>query len=145
MTILGEGAASVSKLQEEEVDDEEAVFPPRVKIWMKQNDLSMEQLRQIFHFHGGAIEIIQLPGDNKKDKVIAAYILTGISNYLLSGEQRFDDAPARVLSERFAVYDSTNHAKYAKAGKEFVGSKEAGWTLTHQGLKHAATLIKGLS
>jgi hypothetical protein len=144
MTVLGEEA--IRPVQPEPVPIPEAEnLPLRVRNWMRQNDISMQQLQQVFHIENGTAEIIaEIPGRNNKEKVRNAYVLTGISNFLVAGEQRFDDVAARALCERFGLYDSTNHAKYVKGGNEFTGSRERGWTVTIPGLKAAATLIKDI-
>lgn len=144
MTLLGEETTKqpTASLAENEVEGSEAL-PLRVRTWMRQNDLSMEDLQQVFHIENGSIEIIaEIPGRSNREKVRNAYILTGISSLLSTGEQRFDDAAARGLCEKFGIYDSTNHSKYMKDGNEFTGSRERGWTVTIPGLRAAAQIIK---
>ena len=145
MTLLGEETMrqAVGSPAETEIEDSEAL-PPRAKTWMRQNDLSMDDLEQVFHFENGSIEIIaEIPGRSNREKVRNAYILTGISSLLTTGELRFDDSVARGLCERVAIYDSTNHSKYMKDGNEFTGSRERGWTVTIPGLRAAAQIVKG--
>lgn len=146
MTLLGEsGAAEAESVDRRSVEGMETM-PARVRSWLRQNSLSIEQVEQVFHINNNEVEIIaEIPGRNNKEKVRAAYILTGISNFLLTGEQRFDDVAARALCERVGIYDSTNHAKYMKGGNEFVGSRNAGWTLTAPGLRQGAIFISELS
>jgi hypothetical protein len=146
MTLLGEEAikAPVASAEQSQPDGAETL-PPRVRTWMRQNDLSMDELQQVFHVENGTVEIIaEIPGKNNKEKVRNAYILTGVSTFLLTGEQRFDDATARGLCEKVGIYDSTNHAKYMKDGSKFMGSREKGWTVTIPGLKAGANLVKGI-
>ena len=146
MTLLGEEAigAPITSVEQGRPDGTEAL-PPRVRTWMRQNDLSMSELEQVFHLDSGTVEIIaEIPGKSKKEKVRNAYILTGVSTFLVTGEQRFDDATARGLCERVAIYDPTNHSKYIKEGNEFTGSRERGWTVTIPGLKAGANLVKGI-
>jgi hypothetical protein len=144
MTLLGEEATKPPQADVAQGDGEDVeTLPPRVKTWMRQNNLSMQELQQTFHIENGTIEIIaEIPGKNNKEKVRNAYILTGISNFILAGEQRFDDTAARALCERVGIYDSTNHSKYMKIGNEFTGSRERGWTVTIPGLKTGANLVK---
>jgi len=145
MTLLGEEAIKgpSATAKHDELDGAETL-PARVKTWMRQSDLSMDQLQQVFHIENGLVEIIaEIPGKNNKEKVRNAYILTGVSNFLLTGEQRFDDTSARRLCERVGIYDPTNHSKYMK-GSEFTGSRVRGWTVTVPGLKAGAALIKGI-
>jgi hypothetical protein len=144
MTLLGEETVKSEVADTDHVESEEAMaFPPRVRTWMRQNDLSVGALQNTFHVENGAAEFIaEAPGSTNKDKVRNAYILTGISNFLVTGDQRFDDAAARAFCVRFGFYDRTNHSKYIKGGNEFTGTRERGWTLTIPGLKAGANLIK---
>lgn len=146
MTLLGE---ETIKPEQESTEvpgsDEMASLSARARSWMRQNNLSTEQLQQTFLIQDGAFEIIAtIPGKNNKEKVRNAYILSGLSHFMATGEQRFDDAGARALCERHGFYDSTNHAKYLKDGNEFAAtaSRERAWTLTPSGLRAAANLIK---
>jgi hypothetical protein len=144
MTLLGEGAMNAHVVSAEPSQSDGAeTLPPRVRTWMRQNDLSMDELQQVFHVENGTVEIIaEIPGKNNKEKVRNAYVLVGIANFLRAGDQKFDDVDARGLCERFGIYDSTNHSKYMKGGNEFTGSREKGWTLTMPGLKVGANLVK---
>jgi hypothetical protein len=146
MTLLGEEAISppATSVEQGQPDGTETL-PSRVRTWMRQNDLSMDELQQLFHVENGIVEIIaEIPGKNRREKVRNAYVLTGVSTFLLTGEQRFEDVTARGLCERVGIYDSTNHAKYMKDGNEFTGSREKGWTITIPGLKAGANLVKGI-
>jgi len=144
MTLLGEEKIKPPRADVTQGDDEDlGTLSPRVKTWMRQNNLSMQELQQAFHIENGLAEIIaEIPGKNNKEKVRNAYILTGVSNFILAGEQKFDDTTARALCERVGIYDSTNHSKYMKIGNEFTGSRERGWTVTIPGLKAGANLVK---
>lgn len=147
MTLLGEEAISSSHLDVGRTDDEALErIHVRARSWMRQNGISVDQLAEAFLIGDENVEIIgAIPGPNNKEKVRNTYVLTGVSLFLLTGEQRFDDAAARSLCERFAFYDPTNHSKYMKDQKEFTGSRERGWILTMPGLKTAARLIKEMS
>ena len=146
MTLLGEEAVKRPSTEVEQGEPAGGeVMLPRVKTWMRQNDLSMDELQQVFHIENGTVEIIaEIPGKSNREKVRNAYILTGVSSFLSTGEQRFDDTAARGLCERVGIYDSTNHSKYMKDGNEFTGSRERGWTVTIPGLKAGASLVKGI-
>jgi hypothetical protein len=146
MTLLGEEVVKIPHPGAEQggVSGAEGLNV-RAKSWMRQNNLSMEQLEQTFLIQDEAVEVIAtVPGNNNKEKVRNAYVLTGISQFLRTGDQRFDDSVARSLCERLGFYDRTNHAKYMKGGNEFTGSKESGWTVTIPGLKAGANLIKDI-
>jgi hypothetical protein len=150
LTLLGEvSSASARKVDEHEdslVSDGEGISS-RARSWMRQNDLLAEQLSHVFHFGSNGVEIIasEIPGKANRDKVRNAYVLLGVAGFLGSGETKFDDKAARALCERYGFYDQTNHMKYMKGGNEFTGSKDAGWTVTAPGLKHAAVVIKQLA
>jgi hypothetical protein len=147
LTLLGE-TASDSRQDESKVHDDEAAngLSARARAWLRQNSLSIEQLQHTFLIENGAVELIAtIPGKSNREKVRNAYVLFGISNYLIAGEQRFDDQGARALCEGLGIYDHTNHAKYLKGGDEFSGSRERGWILTPVGMKHGANLIASLA
>jgi hypothetical protein len=86
------------------------------------------------------------PGSSTKVKTINAYILTGISKLLATGEAKFDDESGRAVCESMGCFDKTNHSKFVKEkGNVSGGSKGSGWTLTGPGLKSGADLIKALA
>jgi len=99
-------------------------------------------------FESGKIESViasDIPGKNKKEKNLNAYLLTGIGQYISTGDTSFDDKTARALCTTFACYDSTNHAVYMKGkGNELTGSKENDWKVTAPGLKKGALLVKDI-
>ncbi|MDP2621156.1 MAG: hypothetical protein Q8P46_13465 [Hyphomicrobiales bacterium] len=129
------------------VGGEPSDLPLRTRTWLKQNQLSMEQVEQVFHLEGEDVDVIaaEIPGKFNKEKVRNAYILVGIARMLTSGEAKFDDKVARAFCEQHGFYDHTNHMKYMKGGNEFTGTKAKGWTLTSPGLKRGAELVKELS
>lgn len=147
MTLLGEEEIRPSRPEHEATSvSDSGSLPGRAVSWMRQNELSLEQLQHAFLIADGSVEIItQPPGSSYREKVRSAYILTGIANLLRSGDQKFDDADARTLCERNGIYDPTNHSKYVKGGNEFTGSREKGWILSMPGLKAGANLIKQVS
>lgn len=146
MALLGEEI----KEPKEEADSgasEGTEMPARVRAWIKQNALSMDEIQQVFHqSEEGVSFIADVPGKSNKEKVLNSYLLTGISMFLQTGDPKFDDKAAKALCESTGCFDSTNHAKYLKdKGNEFTGSKEKGWSLTSPGLKRGAQLVKELS
>lgn len=146
--LLGDDPPSlVARSEVTHPADNDDRFSPRAKAWMKQNELSSSDILQVFHPGIDGVEIIaaEIPGTNNREKVRNAYVMLGIGKLLSSGESLFDDREARAVCERFGIYDQTNHSKYMKAGNEFVGSKERGWTVTAPGLKHGGKLIKELA
>lgn len=150
LTLLGEQSEGIGKGSPKELEGDggsAGSLPARAQGWMKQNDVSIAQLQQVFHFADGEVKFIaaEIPGKNKREKVRNAYVLLGTARLLSSGDAKFDDKAARSLCEDYGVYDQTNHMKYMKGGNEFTGSKDRGWTLTAPGLKHGAVLVKGLS
>jgi hypothetical protein len=123
-------------------------LPQKAQIWMKQNGITEQQLQQVFHLDGGSAEVIaaDIPGKNKKEKTLNAYVLIGLSRLLSSGDAAFDDKSARALCISSGCYDASNHAATMKGkGNAFTGTKDGGWTLTAPGLKHSAELVKSLS
>jgi hypothetical protein len=112
--------------------------------WMKKYSISKEKLDEVFHVTENAAEVIasKMPGKKRGEQTVNAYVLQGISSYLLSGEPNFDDQSARQLCEQVGCYDYSNHTKYlASKGNLFTGSKKGGWRLTNPGLKHGSDLI----
>lgn len=123
-------------------------MPLRARTWMKQNDLAISELEQVFNVVDGVAEVIapHMPGKNKKEQTLNAYILTGVTKMISTGNSSFSDSEARELCVRSGCYDSGNHAATMKdKGNEFAGTKDKGWMLTAPGLKRAAELIKELS
>lgn len=145
MTLLGEETIKASAPIEEVAIGTERLST-RTRAWMKQNEISMDKLQQTFLIDNDNAEVIAtIPGSNKKEQTRNAYILMGIGRFVLTGEQKFDDASARSLCQRFGFYDSANHAKYTKGNSEFTGSSQSGWTITQPGLKAGAALIKTIA
>ncbi len=151
LTLLGEAAGPprVERPFPEDVktDGEAGGLPSRAQSWVKLNNLTLDQLHQVFHWTSDGVELIvaSLPGKNNRERVRNAYILCGIANLLSTGVATFDDRTARGVCVKLGIYDKTNHMKYMRGGNEFTGAKEKGWTLTAPGLKHAADLIAALA
>jgi hypothetical protein len=122
-------------------------FPAQAKSWMRQYNITEEELQQVFQIEGGRAEIIvsDFAGHNDKERTHAAYALTGVANLLQTGNASFDDKPARQLCKTAGCYNKGNHARYmGDIGNLMMGTKDKGWTLTAPGKKYAAELIKRL-
>lgn len=154
LVLLGE-TSTPTRIEEgasipEDADSERSLsdLPPRARTWMRQHDVSNNELEQVFNVVDGAAEVIasHIPGKNKKEQTLNCYVLTGIAQLITTGNPNFLDNNARNLCVQSGCYDSGNHATTMKGkGSNFSGTKEKGWTLTAPGLKHAALLIKELS
>jgi hypothetical protein len=150
LTILGDvgnGKASTGFGTKGETNLAENLsgLPKPAVQWLKKHGVAEDRLLEYFHIEGQTAEAIALPGNatKKSEQVQNTYLVQGIVGLLSNGEAAFADESARLLSEHFGCYDSTNHAKYMKFGNKIAGSKAAGWKLTAPGLSAAALLIKG--
>ncbi len=129
-------------------DQDGPALAPKVKTWMRSHGITRGQLGEVFHLDDGACEMLpsEAPGKNGKEKTINAYVLTGVSAFLESGEAKFDDKTARDVCRTMGCFNEGNHAYYLKGkGNVLGGSKDSGWTLTGPGLKLGAELIKNLA
>ena len=116
--------------------------------WMKQNNVSSDEIERVFHISEGSAEVIAgtIPGKSKKEQTFNAYILLGLAKFLVSGTPYFEDKEARALCITQGCYDAPNHAtNFKDKGNELAGSKEKGWTVTAPGLKSGANLVKELA
>lgn len=149
MVMLGDAQAPLADTITSLDDDGGGLaLPTKVKVWMKANNLSREQLGQVLHLDGGSCEVLssEPPGKTVKEKTINAYVLTGISAFVQTGEPKFDDKTARDVCRAMGVFNEGNHAYYLKGkGNVLGGTKDSGWTLTGPGLKLGAELIKQLA
>src|SRR5690348_8560958 len=79
LALLGEKAGTLDKSLNDERRDgstpEMESLPPRAKIWVKQNEIGFEELEQVFHLASGGAEVILVPGNNRKEQTLNAYIL----------------------------------------------------------------------
>jgi hypothetical protein len=148
MMFLGEGGPTPSPKGRTNEDDGghagAAGTSSTAKSWMKQNDVTQDELDHVFNFSGdGTFEIIDAPGKSKKEKSLNTYVLTGLGWFLATGERTFDDATARSTCEKIGCYDAANHASYLKdRGNEFTGDKTKGYSMTNPGIKRGAALVK---
>jgi hypothetical protein len=152
LTLLGDEPSDLKKHggKGDDIGDANGsdAFLPKVKAWMKQNTISMDQLEEVFHIADSSAEVIasEIPGNNDKEKTYNVYVLTGIAGFLATGNANFDDKSARALCKSSGCFNTANHAAYlGSRGNEFTGSKEKGWILTAPGLKRGANLIKEIS
>ncbi len=113
---------------------------------MEQNNVSIEELEQVFHIEtdGGTFEIHDVPGKSKKDKTLNTYILTGLGQFLATNAKAFEDALARQFCVEIGCYDRANHATHINKykGSELSGNISKGFTITGTGLKRGAALVK---
>lgn len=148
LTLLGdEGSSPRAPEPRHKADEAGGNLPGRAQAWMGQNNVSLDELEQVFQIEQGKVEVIapEVPGKNEK-KTYAAYVLTGVSKLLASGEPSFDDKSARAVCKSAGCFNTPNHAAYiADKGNEFTGTKEKGWTLIGPGLKRGAALVKELN
>ncbi len=127
LTLLGEathrGAASreTTERHREEPADQLGIST-KAKTWQKQNSLTVDQLGQTFHTADGKTDVIasEMPGKNKTEKTLNAYVLTGVARFFDNGEPKFSDKDARALCTSAGCYDGP-------------------------GLKHGATLVRNLT
>lgn len=149
LMLLGESKRRpVEQSGEQTVSASGDELPQAARIWMHQNNLTHDELQQVFHISTEGVEVIasEAPGKGRSEQVRNVYLLLGASRLLASGDASFDDKAGRAQCESLGCYDSTNHSKYMKdKGNEFVGTKTGGWTLTAPGKKRAAALVKEMS
>jgi len=118
---------------------------PKVQNWFKQNNITKEELEEVFYLSENEPDFIaaDVIGKDMKEKSHNSYIISGISKFIFDGTGTFDDKSARDLCRNLGCYDEKNHARHIKEiGNVVTGTKEKGWTLTAPGLKKAALLIK---
>jgi len=150
LTLVGEEQSvqySKADVEENRGGGGTAVLPSRARVWAKKNEITMDDLQQVFHIEDGKAEVIasEIPGKGDKGKTHNAYILEGVSRFLSSDDSSFDDKSARALCRNLGVYNAANHASYMKEkGNRLAGSKD-GWKLTAPGLAHGAALVKEMS
>jgi hypothetical protein len=129
-------------------ENNDAAVSAKARMWMKQNEITAQALEQVFHLADGAADFIagELPGKNDKEKTLNAYIIAGLTSFLLTGDSKFTDQDARKMCADAGCYNLKHHGEYIKAkGNNFTGTKEKGWALTSPGLKTAAQLVQGFA
>jgi hypothetical protein len=158
LTLLGDnsisdaghkGKTNTSKRQDEDESGggESGDISAKGRAWMRKYKVSDDQVAEVFDLDGETAEVIadDVPGDNSKIKTINAYVVTGIAQYLKTGDVKFNDDAARAVCKHMGCLNETNHSKYMSARKNlFNGSKKAGWKLTAPGLKKGAELVAGI-
>lgn len=150
-TLLGMTAAQPPANDPESnsgADSQPSTLSMKARAWIKQNDLTIEQIEHVFHMTSDDVSVIvaSIVGNGKREQTYNTYVLLGIARLLASGEASFDDKSARNLCEQLGCSDKANHAKYMdEVGNLLVGSKEKGWKLTAPGLKHGANLVRQLA
>jgi hypothetical protein len=81
---------------QQEKSEASGTFLAGVQAWMKQNDLTSDEVEQVFSFDDGKVSVIvDLPGSSKRDDTIKLYTLMGVGTYLSAGERKFADEAAR--------------------------------------------------
>lgn len=146
LTLLGEKAVTKTSVEVSAEKEEGDAYPPRAAGWLKQNNLSHEQIERVFPLDSERADVlVAIPGSVNKDKVRNAYLLIGLWHFLRTGEPKFSDAIAREFCAKEGFYDSTNHAKYFKGWKDIIKSSDGEWIVTKPGLEAAATLITQLA
>jgi hypothetical protein len=148
LTLLGEQPTGAKGHDDGRADGDDRGLPRRAKAWLHQHGLKPEDLDQVFHRDGDRVEVIAaaLPGHSTKERTLNAYLLTGVSQLIATGEPSFDDTAARNLCKNLGCYDDTNHATYVRdKGNRFAGSKDQGWKLTAPGLAQAAALVRQMT
>lgn len=142
---LGPGAGA-SQARQDDSQDDGVKLSSAARAWARKHGITADTLLHYFDISDGKATVIGLPGSSKEKKAQAlnTYLMTGLANYLTTGDASFSDEDARKLCVHFGCYDKGNHSKYLADLKNRVhGSKSAGWKLTAPGLEAAAELLKG--
>lgn len=150
LTLLGEEPTTPSKRQlgEEGSGSDEIPFGKKATRWLKQNNIPIADIEEIFHCEGNDVEVIasDIPGTGKRAQTHNCYLLSGVRSLLSGDEAKFIDNEAVSLCKTMGCHDSANHAKYrSELGNIVAGSKSSGYTLPAPGLRAAAALVKEIS
>ncbi len=153
LTLMGEQSTPKNPVTgssglNESDDTGESECGPKVKRWMKRNNISLEHIEELFHIENGVVEIIagDIPGSGKKQQTERCYLLSGIRSYLETDEPKFTESEVVELCKHMGCHDSANHYKTRGGlGKYVAGKKQTGFTLPAPGLKAAAALVVQLS
>lgn len=145
LTLLGEKVVAKSSV-EDLPEEGGGSYPPRAAGWLRQNNLSHQQIERVFHLDGERADVlVAIPGSTNRDKVRNAYLLVGLWHFLQNGEPKFSDAAAREFCTEAGFYDSTNHAKHFKGWKDVIKAADGQWIVTKPGLEAAALLVAQLT
>ncbi|MEE9162425.1 MAG: hypothetical protein V3U35_05580 [Candidatus Neomarinimicrobiota bacterium] len=121
----------------------------KAKLWIRTNELTREQMEQVYHFEGpDGVEIIasSLPGSARKEQTASAYMLIGALAFLRNDEPAFTHKRAVAYCKEMGCYDKNNHSANHKAlGNKMTGSVQTGFVLTAPGLKEAARVIRSIA
>lgn len=154
LTLLGErppkfsgGSSPGSGTQgrQDDTPDDGVKLSGAARAWVRKHGISTDALLHHFDISDGKAAVIGLPGSSKEKKAqaLSTYLMTGLANFLTTGDASFSDEDARKLCVHFGCYDKGNHSKYlAHLKNRVTGSKNAGWKLTAPGLDAAAELLK---
>jgi hypothetical protein len=107
LTLLGEADAGGRVAVTDQADGGAVGIAIKAKAWQRQNGISPDQLGQVFHIADGKADVIvgEMPGKNKKEKTLNAYVLAGVAQLLTSGDGKFTDKAARALCTSAGCYD----------------------------------------
>lgn len=151
MAMLGEDsiASNSRQVNIDTAEKEDPQFGRKAARWMKQNQLNLDHLEEVFHFHGdGTVEVLEIdvPGSNKRQKTLNAYLLVGAAALLANDTPTMSENEVVDFCKRVGCHDSSNHAGTRDMlGNRTTGSKQSGFTLTVPGQKEAADVIKSVS
>jgi hypothetical protein len=105
LTMLGDDTSAANQKpdkgarnDDEDADDgDNSDFNAKARTWMSRNKVTSEELAHVFHIDGETVDIIvdTVPGKNQKEQAINAYMLTGVAEFLKTGESKFTDKVAR--------------------------------------------------
>jgi hypothetical protein len=155
LTLLGDvpiSGGGEAKPRDDQDEDQGHVDAAKVsskgKSWMRKYKVTEDQLGEVFDLDDEAIQVIadDVPGRSAKEKTINSYVVTGIGQYLKTGDVKFSDADARAVCKHIGCLNETNHSTYMDSRKNyFGGTKKTGWKLTAPGLKKGAELITAIT
>jgi hypothetical protein len=155
LTLLGDASISPGgkAKQKEDVHEEEGggdvgELSQKGKAWMRKYNVKGDDLGEVFDLDGETVEVIadDVPGSTAKEKTINAYVITGIGQYLKTGDVKFGDDDARAVCKHIGCLNPTNHSHYMSGRKNyFGGAKKTGWKLTAPGLKKGAELVGAIA
>ena len=147
LTMLGQPESDVRATETETQKQEDTSgggFSDKAKAWIKKHNIGASALEEMFHLDGDRVELIlgKAIGKSRRQQTVNTYLLTGVAEFLATGNPEFTDEIAREYCQHLGCYDSPNHSNYVKAfGNKITGSKQTGWKLTAPGLAAAAELI----